>query len=148
MVSAQPGLIPQMSGCLTNLRVMAAMIFVSHFSDHVYVYLMKDLTLSKTILAKHAYEHFLASLGIESKAHHADNGRFADKGFRDDSTSSNQTITFCGVGSHHQNGIAESKNKVIYTWWSNITSSCKAYVSRVYLNNSLAFCCEMLQGQT
>ncbi len=35
MVSAQPGLIPQMSGRLTNLRVMAATIFVNHFSDHV-----------------------------------------------------------------------------------------------------------------
>ena len=113
MVSAQPGLIPQMSGRLTNLRVMAATIVVGHFSNHVYVYLMKDLTLSKTILAKHAYERFLASLGIESKAYHADNGRFADKGFRDDCTSSNQTITFCGVGSHHQNGIAERKIKVI-----------------------------------
>ncbi len=26
---------------------------------------------------------------------------------------SNQTITFCGVGSHHQNGIAEQKTKDI-----------------------------------
>jgi len=92
---------------------MAATIFVDHFSDHVYVYLMKDLMLSETLLAKHAYEHFLALLGIESKAYHADNGRFADKGFRDDCTSSNQMITFCGVGSHHQNGIAERKIKDI-----------------------------------
>jgi len=113
MVPAQPGLIPQMSGRLTNLRVMAATSVVDHFSNHVYVYLMKDLTLSKTILAKHAYERFLALLGIESKAYHADNGRFAGKGFRDDCTSSNQTITFCGVGSHHQNGIAERKIKDI-----------------------------------
>ena len=92
---------------------MAATIFVDHFSDHVYVYLMKDLTLSETLLAKHAYERFLALLGIESKTYHADNGRFTDKGFRDDCTSSNQTITFCGVGSHHQNGIAERKIKDI-----------------------------------
>ncbi len=113
MVSAQPGLILQMSGRLTNLRVMAATIFVDHFSDHVDVYLMKDLTLSETLLAKHAYERFLASLGVESKAYHADNGRFADKGFRDDCTLSNQMITFCGVGSHHQNGIAECKIKGI-----------------------------------
>ena len=88
-------------------------IFVDNFSDHVYVYLMKDLTLSETLLAKHAYEHFLALLRVESKAYHADNGRFTDKGFRDDCTSSNQTITFCGVGSHHQNGIAERKIKDI-----------------------------------
>jgi hypothetical protein len=113
MVSAQPGLIPQMSGHLTNLCVMAATIFVDHFLDHVYMYLMKDLTLSETLLAKHAYEHFLASLGIESKGYHTDNGCFANKGFRDDCTFSNQTITFCGVGSHHQNGIAERKIKDI-----------------------------------
>jgi hypothetical protein len=74
MVSAQPGLIPQMSGRLTNLHIMAATIFVDHFSDHVYVYLMKDFMLSETILAKHAYERFLALLGDESKAYHADNG--------------------------------------------------------------------------
>jgi hypothetical protein len=92
---------------------MAATIFVDHFLDHVYLYLMKDLTLFETLLAKHAYERFLALLGIESKAYHADNGCFADKVFRDDCTSSNQTITFCGIGSHHQNGIAERKIKDI-----------------------------------
>jgi hypothetical protein len=81
MVSAQPGLVPQMSGSLTNLWIMGATIFVDHFSDHVYVYLMRDLTLTKTLLAKHAYEKHLASLGIDSKAYHADNGRFADKAF-------------------------------------------------------------------
>ncbi len=49
------GLIPQMSGRLTNLRIMGATVFVDHYSDHVYVYLMKDLTLSETLMAKHAY---------------------------------------------------------------------------------------------
>jgi hypothetical protein len=73
MVSAQPGLIPQMSGCLTNLRIMGTTIFIDHFSDHVYAYLIKDLTLSETLMAKHAYEKYLASLGVESKAYHADN---------------------------------------------------------------------------
>ncbi len=97
MVSAQPVLILQMSESLTNLYIMAATVFVHHFSNHVYVYLMKDLTLSETLLAKHAYERFLASLGVESKAYHTDNGHFADKGFRDDFTSSNQTITCCGT---------------------------------------------------
>jgi hypothetical protein len=51
MVSAQPGLILQMSGRLTNLCIMAATIFVDHFSDHVYVYLMKDRMLSEKLLA-------------------------------------------------------------------------------------------------
>jgi hypothetical protein len=106
LVAAQPGLIPQMSGTLTNLQIIGATIFVDHYSNHTYIYLMQDLSLSETLAAKHAYERFLGSLGIESKAYHADNGCFADKGFWDDCHSSNQTISICGVGSHHQNGIA------------------------------------------
>ncbi len=107
LVSAQSGLIPQMSGSLTNLRIMGATVLVDHCSDHTYIYLMRDLTLAETLLAKHAYEKFPALLGMDSKAYHADNGQFPDKGFWDNCTLSNQTITFCGVQSHHQNGIAE-----------------------------------------
>ena len=74
---------------------------------------MKDLTLAETLLAKHAYEKYLASLGVKSKAYHADNARFADNGFQDDCVLSNQTVTFCGVVSHNQNVIAERKIKDI-----------------------------------
>ncbi len=88
-------------------------MFVDHYLDHTYVYLMCDLTLAETLMAKHAYERFLALLGIDSKTYHVDNGRFADKGFCDDCTQSNQIITFCGVGGHHQNGIAEREIKDI-----------------------------------
>jgi hypothetical protein len=44
---------------------MAALVFINHFLDHVYVYLMNDLMLSEALLAKHAYEHILALLGVE-----------------------------------------------------------------------------------
>ncbi len=111
LVSAQPGLIPQISGKLTCMRVNGATTIVDHYSDHIYVFLMRDLTLKETILAKHAYEHFLSSIGVTAKAYYADNGCFADKGFKDDCIASNQTITFCNVGGHHQNGIAERKIK-------------------------------------
>ena len=72
---------------------------------------MRDLTLDETLLAKSAYERFLAANGVTARSFHADNGRYADKGFVDDCIAHNQTITFCGVGAHHQNGIAERKTK-------------------------------------
>jgi hypothetical protein len=72
---------------------------------------MRNLSLEETLLGKHTYERFLFSIEVTAKAYHADNGRFADKGFKDDCTMSNQSITFCGVGGHHQNGIAEHKIK-------------------------------------
>jgi hypothetical protein len=70
---------------------------------------MRDLTLDEMITAKLGYEHFLYLLGIQSKAYHANNSHFADQGFRDDCLQNNQVITFCGVGSHHQNGIADKR---------------------------------------
>jgi hypothetical protein len=56
LVSAQPGLIPQISGKLTHQHVNGAMVFVNHLSDHVYAYLMRDLKLDEAIVAKHGYE--------------------------------------------------------------------------------------------
>ncbi len=76
LVSAQPGLIPQISGKLTGMQINGATIFVDHHSNHVYIFLMRDLTLDETILAKHTYEQFLSSIGVTSKAYHADNGQF------------------------------------------------------------------------
>ena len=37
IISAQPVLIPQMSGLLKNLQIMGATVFLDHYSDHVYV---------------------------------------------------------------------------------------------------------------
>ncbi len=63
IVSSQPGFIPQMSGKLTNLLVMGATVFVDHSSDHVYIYLIHNIMLEKTLLAKEVYQCFLNFIG-------------------------------------------------------------------------------------
>jgi hypothetical protein len=93
------------------MQINSATVIVDHHSDHVDVFLMHNLSLEETLLAKHAYERFLSSIGVTAKAYPPDNGQFVDKGFKDDCTMSNQSITFCGVGGHHQNGIAECQIK-------------------------------------
>jgi hypothetical protein len=40
-----------------------------------------------------------------------DNSRFADAGFQKAVKEANQTITFCAVGAHHQNGIVKQRIK-------------------------------------
>jgi hypothetical protein len=82
MVSAQPGLTPQMAGCLTNLCIWGATVFIDHFSDYVYVALMQDLGLYENLLAKSAFEQHANKGGISINAYHANNGRFADAGFQ------------------------------------------------------------------
>ncbi len=94
-----------MAGFLTNSHIWGATIFVDHQSDYVFVHLMQDLTLDETLLTKTSFERHAADGGITIRAYGADNSRFADNGFQDAVQESNQHITYCGIGAHHQNGI-------------------------------------------
>ncbi len=96
-----------MAGFLTNLCIWGATIFVDHFLDLVYVALMRDLTLDETLPAKTSFERFASNGGVTINSYQADNGQFADTGFQQAIKDANQTITFCAVGVHHQNGIVE-----------------------------------------
>ncbi len=81
LVSAQPGLIPQTAGFLTNLRIWGATVVVDHFSDYVYLALMQGLGLDETLLAKSSFERHANEGGVSINSYCADNGRFADVGF-------------------------------------------------------------------
>ena len=70
--------------------------------------------MEETMLAKRAYERVAKAHGVHHIGHyHADNCRFNDKTFQDDCDNAHQTHSDCGVGAHHQNGLAESKNKIL-----------------------------------
>ena len=83
IVSAQPGLIPQMSVFLTKQRLWGATTFIDHVSDFVYVHLMQDLSLAETLIEKEAMEKVMTQSGKAVKHYHSDNGRFSENGFFD-----------------------------------------------------------------
>jgi hypothetical protein len=93
------------------MRIWAATIFVDHFSDYVYVALMRDLTLDETLLARTSFGRHANEGRVTINSYHADHGRFADAGFQQAVKNSNQKITYCAVGAHHQNGIVEWRIK-------------------------------------
>jgi hypothetical protein len=106
--SPLPGFVAQLKGKLTRKRYNAATVLVDHKSQLSYVHLQEGLTSKETVKAKHAFEAYAWVFGINTIRHyHADNGRFADNAFLKDVTASGQTISFCGVNAHFQNGIAE-----------------------------------------
>jgi hypothetical protein len=111
IVSAQPGLVPQEKGQLTRACIWGATVFIDYYSGKVKVYLMQDASSESTIEAKHAFERDLMSHDVQIKHYHADNGRFADMSFKQDCDNKPQQLTFCGVGAHHQNVIAERSIK-------------------------------------
>ena len=46
---------------------------------------------------------------VTVRQYHADNGRFADNVFINDVRQQGQTISYCGIGAQHQNGITEKR---------------------------------------
>ena len=108
--SRHPGLVPQTKGFhRTTQRYVGATIFVDHATGFTYVHMIKDFTGDANIAAKHAYEQLAAQYGVTIRSYHGDNGRFAEALWVTDAGEKNQKVTFCGVGSHHQNGIAEKR---------------------------------------
>ena len=107
VISAQPGLVPRMDGRHTKDRITGACVFIDNHTRYSYTHLQTSIDGEQTLAAKQGFEQHAHSCGVNINAYHADNGIFAEKSFRDEVQSSQQRITFCAVGAHHQNGIVE-----------------------------------------
>ena len=72
---------------------------------------MRSTSQEETLKAKAACERKMKEFDINIEQHHADNGRFAETAFRENIINNGQSISFCAVGAHHQNGIIENRIK-------------------------------------
>ena len=102
-----PGFVPITRGQPTTSHCRGASVFADHVSSFTYGHLHQAMTTQKTIDAKHAFERIAEQHAICIRHYHCDNGHFADSAFMDDVHKAGQTITICGVGAHHQNGVAD-----------------------------------------
>jgi hypothetical protein len=109
MESSTPGFVAQMKGKLTVKRYRVATIFTDHYSRLSYVHVQPSTSGADTLDAKHAFERYARSNDVQVRHYHADNGRFADNAFVKDVGTAEQSISYCGVNAHHQNGIAERR---------------------------------------
>ena len=109
LVSPTPGFVPIHRGTPTNKRFIGATIFVDHFSDYTYAHLMTEMTGKETTAAKEAFERILSSYNVTAQHYHADNGLFDTAHFKNSIKLAGQTLSFCGVNAHHQNGKAERR---------------------------------------
>ena len=80
---------------------------MDNFSRLSYVHAHETTNAEEAIEAKKAFEAYAQLHGVKVKHCHADNGIFNSEAFRDAVSKAHQTISFCGVGAHHQSGIAE-----------------------------------------
>ena len=101
------GFVSIVKGQPTVRKYRGASVFVDHASDFTYVHMHQHLTTDETINTKHGFERLAEQHGVRIIHYHCDNGRIADKAFVDDIQAAHQTITFCSISTHHQNGIAK-----------------------------------------
>jgi hypothetical protein len=71
-----------------------------------YVHLQTSLDAAQTISSKCMVERKMLKYGRIIVAYRADNGIFADNDFKAEVLANHQAISYCGIGVHHQNGIA------------------------------------------
>jgi Reverse transcriptase (RNA-dependent DNA polymerase)/GAG-pre-integrase domain len=103
------GFFGQMKGSLTKSRYKVATIFVDHYSNLSFVSLQTSTNAEETLRAKHDFERYASTFGVDIQHYHADNGRFAENAWKQDVLGKHQRLTFSGVGAHHQNGRAEKR---------------------------------------
>ena len=90
-------------------RFNYATVFVDQFSGYTFVYLQCSITSEETEKDKHAFESAAEQRGVKILHYHADNGRFTDNAFITDCNTQRQSLSYCGVNAHFQNGIAERR---------------------------------------
>ena len=109
MESSTPGFLGQNTGRLTRKHYKIATVFVDQASKLGYIYVQQSTDAAATIQAKQAFEAYARALGIEIKHYHAENSIFNSQEFLANIEQSQQTISFYGVGAHHQSGVAEHR---------------------------------------
>jgi transposase InsO family protein len=108
LVSSTPGLIACLHGGRpTTERYVGSTVFVDQASDFCYIYHHTSLNSEETVKAKLAFEAEAKRHEVTIKHYHADNGLFRSKNFKSALEKAGQTISYAGVGAHHQNSIAE-----------------------------------------
>jgi hypothetical protein len=105
--STEVGFFAQLKGSLTKTRYRYCTFFVDHFSQLLFVHLQIDDSAAETMLAKQAFEKFVAKHGVRILHYHCDNGGFSDNAWKQSCKAICQQLTFCGVNAHFQNGVVK-----------------------------------------
>ena len=105
--SNTPGFIAKLKCKLTQQRYNYATVFMDKVSGYSFVYLQHRIMSEETVKAKCAFESAAEHRGVKILHYHADNWRFADNTFIANCNAQWQSLSYCGVNDHFQNGIAE-----------------------------------------
>jgi hypothetical protein len=102
-----PGKIPTTKGLPTSKRYKYCNLWIDHATHFVFPTFHETKHATELIASKRDFEHFASRFNIRIKKIRADNGVYSAALFQHDCDLQNQQLSFCAVGSHWQNGVAE-----------------------------------------
>jgi hypothetical protein len=102
-----PGRIPTTKGLPTTKRYRYCNLWVDHYSRYVYPTFHETKHATELINSKKEFERFAGKFNVKIQRIRADNGVYSSTQFQLACEASQQELTFCAVGGHWQNGVAE-----------------------------------------
>lgn len=107
MKAGTPGCLMTTSGLPSSKRYRYCSFWVNHFSQFIYVMMHEMKRAEELLRSKLEFEDFASKYNINIKNIRADNVVYTAKCFKEACLKKQQSLTFCAVGAHWQNGIAE-----------------------------------------
>jgi hypothetical protein len=108
MEAGCPGRLLTTHGLPSTRRYKYCSFWIDHFSQFVYVTMHETKRAEELLRSKLEFEEYAAKFGINIKNIRADNGVCTAKVIQESCLKKQQNLSFCAVGAHWQNGIAES----------------------------------------
>lgn len=107
MEAGTPGRTFTTKGLPINKRYKYVSFWVDHMSSFTYATFHTSKDAKELLASKHEFEQWSAKFGVKIQSIRADNGVYAAQVFCQQCEKQQQDLTFCAVGAHWQNGIAE-----------------------------------------
>ena len=98
------------------MKYSGGTIFVDISSGYIEVFPEVSICASETIANKRGFERTLNNFGHTVNGYLGDDGVYKSNEFQNELKQRGQTMEYCGVGAHHQNGVAE---KAIRRVWES-----------------------------
>ncbi len=107
MEAGCPGRVFTTHGMPSTKRYRYCSFWIDHYSRFVYVTMHETKKAEELLHSKLEFKEFASKHGVKIQSIRADNGVYTAKMFQDACLKKQQQLSFCAIGAHWQNGIAE-----------------------------------------